>query len=133
MRLMPSSGLFVSRPVSPRESRGPVRSGGALARSAGRARERPGRPVVWAMCAIDVLGIPQMADRDATTTAADPSTGVAVTVEARDRRWLPTPAGTVVLVAQTGRAGRGRSAAAGTSTAAVTLGARACISTSARS
>jgi hypothetical protein len=57
------------------------------------------------MCAIDALAIPQMADRDATPTAADPSTAVAVTVEARDRRWLRTPAGTVVLVAQTGRAG----------------------------
>ncbi len=56
---------------------------------------------VWAMCAVDALGIPQMADRNATITAADPSTGEPVTVEARDGRWLWTPATTVVLVAQT--------------------------------
>jgi hypothetical protein len=58
-------------------------------------------PAVWAMCAIDALGIPQMADRDTTITAADPSTGEPVTVEAHDERWLWTPASTVVLVAQT--------------------------------
>ena len=31
-----------------------------------------GGPAVWAMCAIDLLGIPQMADRDATIIATDP-------------------------------------------------------------
>jgi hypothetical protein len=65
----------------------------------------PGSPAVWAMCAIDALGIPLMADRDATITAADPSTGEAITVEAHDGQWRWTPAGTVVLVAQTGASG----------------------------
>ena len=64
-----------------------------------------GGPAVWAMCAIDALGIPLMADCDATMTAADPSTGEPVAVEADDGRWLWTPAGTVVLVAQTGTGG----------------------------
>jgi hypothetical protein len=62
-------------------------------------------PAVWAMCAIDALGIPQMADRDATITSADPSTGEPVTVEAHDGRWLWTAASTVVLVAQAGASG----------------------------
>jgi hypothetical protein len=64
-----------------------------------------GGPVVWAMCAIDALGIPQMADHDATIIAADPSTGNEVTVEvhAGAQRWTPTT--TVVLVAQTGTSG----------------------------
>jgi hypothetical protein len=64
-----------------------------------------GGPAVWAMCAIDALGISQMADRDATITAADPSTGEPVTVEAHDGRWTWTPASTVVLVARTGQRG----------------------------
>jgi hypothetical protein len=62
-------------------------------------------PAVWAMCAIDALGIPQMADRDTTVTAADPSTGEPVTVEVDDGRWLWTPASTVVLVGQTRQRG----------------------------
>jgi hypothetical protein len=34
-----------------------------------------GGPPVWAMGAIDALGIPRMADRDATIIATDPCTG----------------------------------------------------------
>jgi len=57
-----------------------------------------GGPTVQAMCAIDALGIPQMADRDATITA----TGGEVTVQARAGTWHWAPASTVVLVARTG-------------------------------
>ena len=38
-----------------------------------------GGPSVWAMCAIDALGIPLMADRDATITATDPSSSEPIT------------------------------------------------------
>jgi hypothetical protein len=62
-------------------------------------------PAVWAMCAIDALGIPQMVDRDATITAADPSTGEPVTVEAHAGTWRWTPATAAVLIAQTGAGG----------------------------
>lgn len=64
-----------------------------------------GAPAVWAMCAIDALGIPQMADRDATITAADPVTGEPVTVEAHAGPWTWRPESTVVLIAQTGHGG----------------------------
>ena len=62
-------------------------------------------PAVWAMCAIDALGIPQMADRDATIIATDPSTGDEVRVETHAGRWRWAPATTTVLVAQTGANG----------------------------
>jgi hypothetical protein len=64
-----------------------------------------GAPAVWAMCAIDALGIPQMADRDATITAADPVTGEPVTVGAHAGPWTWRPESTVVLIAQTGHGG----------------------------
>ncbi|HEY3717355.1 MAG TPA: organomercurial lyase [Jatrophihabitantaceae bacterium] len=64
-----------------------------------------GGPAVWAMCAIDALGIPQMAERDTIVTAADPSDGGAVIVQARAGRWHWAPASTVVLVARTGANG----------------------------
>jgi alkylmercury lyase len=64
-----------------------------------------GGPTVQAMCAIDALGIPPMADRDATITAADPATGDEVTVQARAGTWHWAPASTVVLAARTGANG----------------------------
>lgn len=64
-----------------------------------------GGPAAWAMCAIDALGIPQMADRDATITATDPSTGEQIIVEAQAGHWHWAPASTVVLIAQTGEGG----------------------------
>ncbi len=64
-----------------------------------------GGPAVWAMCAIDALGIPQIADRDATITAADPSSCDPIQVEALAGGWRWAPAATVVLIAQTGAGG----------------------------
>ncbi len=58
-------------------------------------------PSVSAMCAIDALGIPQLTGRDATITAADPTTGEPVRVEVRGRHWRWSPRSTVVLVART--------------------------------
>lgn len=59
-----------------------------------------GGPAVWAMCAIDALGIPRMARRDGVIESGDPVTGapIRVSVSAGVYRW--EPAGTVVLVAR---------------------------------
>jgi hypothetical protein len=56
-----------------------------------------GTPPVWAMCAIDALGIPQMAGRDGVITAADPLSGEPVHVGIRDGRWAGQPPETLVL------------------------------------
>lgn len=53
---------------------------------------------VWAMCALDALGIPQMARRGARISSTDPGSGQPVTVEARGGTWRFEPATTVVLV-----------------------------------
>jgi hypothetical protein len=60
---------------------------------------------VWSMCAIDALGIPQMADCDAVIVSLDPDTGEPVWVEAHGGSWTLQPASTVVLIAQTATQG----------------------------
>lgn len=61
---------------------------------------------VYAMCAIDALGIPAMLARDATITSADPQTGqpVAVTVTAGHASFDPHQS--VVVYAASGSSGR---------------------------
>jgi Alkylmercury lyase len=54
---------------------------------------------VWAMCAIDALGIPQMAGRDVVITAVDPASREPVTVQSRNGQLTWQPASAVVLVA----------------------------------
>lgn len=56
-----------------------------------------GAPPVWAMCAVDALGIPQMAGRDGVITATDPHSGGPVRVEVRGGRWHWSPQATAVL------------------------------------
>jgi alkylmercury lyase len=56
-----------------------------------------GAPPVWSMCAVDALGIPQMADREGVITAADPYTGDPVSVQYAGRRWCWDPPTTTVL------------------------------------
>ena len=56
-----------------------------------------GGPEVWAMCAIDALGIPQMTGRDATITAADPHAGDPVRVDLAGPSWQWSPPSAVVL------------------------------------
>ena len=56
-------------------------------------------PTVSAMCALDALGIPQMARRDARVSATDPVSGQPVTIDAHHGAWRWQPATTVVLVA----------------------------------
>lgn len=47
--------------------------------------ELDGLPAVWAMCAIDALGLPAMAGRDGRITSADPADGTPIEVTVRDR------------------------------------------------
>ena len=56
---------------------------------------------MWAMCAVDTLGIPLMTGQDAVITATDPHTGEAVRVEATGPTRTRHPPGTVVLLGRT--------------------------------
>jgi hypothetical protein len=55
-------------------------------------------PTVYAMCAIDALGIADMLDRDVVIRSADPGTGQPVTVTIRNGRPAWAPGTTVVYV-----------------------------------
>jgi alkylmercury lyase len=59
--------------------------------------ELDGLPAVYAMCAIDALGLPLMAGRDGRITSADPHDGTPVEVWARDGAWSWNPTATVVV------------------------------------
>jgi Alkylmercury lyase len=58
-------------------------------------------PVVYAMCALDALGIPQMTRRSGKIRSADPGSGQPITVGADGQGWLWQPATTVVLAGTT--------------------------------
>jgi hypothetical protein len=60
---------------------------------------------VYAMCAIDALGIPAMLDTDATVTSTDPQTGDPVTVTFTRGRVAWDPRTAVVYVGQRGPGG----------------------------
>ncbi|MFF2506540.1 organomercurial lyase [Streptomyces sp. NPDC058067] len=55
---------------------------------------------VWAMCAIDALGIPDMLGTDAVITSADPVTAEAITVNSVGGRMTWQPSTAVVYVGQ---------------------------------
>jgi hypothetical protein len=57
---------------------------------------------VWAMCAIDALGIPLMAGCDGRVTSTDPSTGTPIRAERRGGNWEWHPDTAVTVVAATG-------------------------------
>ncbi len=59
--------------------------------------ELDGFPAVYAMCAIDALGIPAMAGSDGQITATDPHDDGPVRVSVRGRTWTWNPAGAVVV------------------------------------
>jgi hypothetical protein len=69
--------------------------------------ELDGFPAVYAMCAIDALGIPAMAGRDGRIAATDPRDGAPVVISVRRGRWRWTPAGSVVVLARTKGCGTG--------------------------
>ncbi|MDQ2710327.1 MAG: alkylmercury lyase family protein, partial [Actinomycetota bacterium] len=57
-----------------------------------------GEARVWAMCAIDALGIPAMLDTDVVITSCDPRSGKPVTVTATGGRMVWEPDSSVVFV-----------------------------------
>jgi hypothetical protein len=68
-----------------------------------------GAPLLYAMCAIDALGIPLMTGRDGVINSVSPGTGDPITVEFRAGAWRWQPATAVVLIAGTGADGPSRS------------------------
>jgi alkylmercury lyase len=58
-----------------------------------------GGPALWAMCAIDALGILFMTGRDGTIAATDPQDGESIQVQRHGADWDWTPETTVVLAA----------------------------------
>ena len=66
--------------------------------------ELAGGPAVFAMCAVDALGIPQTLGRDGRISSVDPGSGRPDTVEVHAGVWRFQPATTVVL---SGRAAAG--------------------------
>jgi len=63
--------------------------------------ELEGLPAVYAMCAIDALGLPAMAGRDGQVTSADPRDGTPVVVTVRNGTWTWTPPAAVVVAGRT--------------------------------
>jgi NAD-dependent dihydropyrimidine dehydrogenase PreA subunit len=59
--------------------------------------ELDGLPAVYAMCAIDALGLPLMAGRDGQITSDDPAGGTPIAVTVRNGTWSWTPASAVVV------------------------------------
>lgn len=49
--------------------------------------ELAGGPAVFAMCAVDALGIPQMLRRDGRISSVDPASGQPITAEVHDGLW----------------------------------------------
>lgn len=79
---------------------------GAFPLSAVPTRHRvqvQGRPVLYAMCAVDALGIPAMLGAAGTVTSLDPASGQPIEVRiAADGSLEVSPTETVVLLARTG-------------------------------
>ena len=63
--------------------------------------ELAGGPAVFAMCAIDALGIPQMLGRDAHISSSDPVGGQPIRVEVHHGAWRFVPPSTLVLDGRT--------------------------------
>jgi NAD-dependent dihydropyrimidine dehydrogenase PreA subunit len=56
-----------------------------------------GLPAVYAMCAIDALGLPAMTGRDGQISSADPHDGTPIEVAVHGGTWTWTPASAVVV------------------------------------
>jgi Alkylmercury lyase len=59
--------------------------------------ELAGGPTVYAMCALDALGVLLMTRRNGRISSADPSSGQPITVTVDDQGWHWRPATTMVL------------------------------------
>jgi alkylmercury lyase len=69
--------------------------------------ELDGLPAVYAMCAIDALGLPAMAGRDGRITSADPHDGTPIVVSSRSGRWSWAPSSAVVVAGRATDCGTG--------------------------
>lgn len=58
-------------------------------------------PAVFAMCAIDALGMPQMLSRDGRISSVDPTSGQPIIIEVHAGAWRFRPVTTVVLSGST--------------------------------
>ncbi|GAA3093622.1 alkylmercury lyase [Kribbella aluminosa] len=58
-------------------------------------------PAVWAMCAVDALGMPAMTGRNVGIASTDPHSDEAIEISFRDGTWSWDPRSTVVLLAGT--------------------------------
>jgi hypothetical protein len=67
--------------------------------------ELTGGPAVFAMCAVDALGIPQMLGRDGQISSVDPTSGQPITVAVHAGSWRFQPATTVLLSGRTAAGG----------------------------
>jgi hypothetical protein len=67
-----------------------------------------GLPAVYAMCAIDALGLPAMAGRDGRISSADPADDMPVEVTVRGGAWSWVPASAVVVAARAAGCGTDR-------------------------
>lgn len=63
--------------------------------------ELAGGPAVFAMCAVDALGIPQMLRRDVRMSSVDPASGQPITAEVHAGAWGFQPPTTVLLSGRT--------------------------------
>ena len=66
-----------------------------------------GMPAVYAMCAIDALGLPAMADRNGRITSADPVDGTPIQATVHNGTWSWTPATAVVVAGRATDCGTG--------------------------
>ena len=100
IRLDPDGQIAVAYPFSATPTRHRVRIGDRV----------EGQVEVYAMCAIDALGIAPMLGRDTVISSVDPSSGQTVTVTTTDGRttWDPAPAVVFVGAAEGGGASADR-------------------------
>jgi hypothetical protein len=69
--------------------------------------ELDGSPAVYAMCAIDALGLPLMAGRDGRITSADPHDRAPIEVTVRGGAWSWNPSSAVVAAGRATDCGSG--------------------------
>ena len=69
--------------------------------------ELDGFPAVYAMCAIDALGLPAMTGRDGRITSADPHDGTPIEITASGGTWSWTPSSAVVAAGRATDCGTG--------------------------
>lgn len=88
----PALAELVTRDLLAVDERGEIRAAYPFSPTPTRHRASwAGGPTVYAMCAVDALGMSAMLDRPVTITSADPGSGATITVEVDHdhARWHP--------------------------------------------